>query len=161
MENYLKRFFIGHLLILVIVVCAIRFLEGTGLIAALIFAGLLESLFYYLDTKYLPRRRTEIKNELIDTFRAESISEGILRFKIDTIDFFVKVEIDIKQTLQLANMETIRFYIPITQIDKLSVKPGSELKEDKIGGVHIYEIYQENSSGLSFAKEVLKNMIKG
>ncbi|MEQ9438788.1 MAG: hypothetical protein RIG62_07050 [Cyclobacteriaceae bacterium] len=160
MEVYFKRFFIGHLLILVIVAFAILFLGGTRLIAILLFVGLIESLFYYLDTKYFPKRRTEITNELIETFKAESISEGVLKFKMDTIDFFVKVEIDFKQSLQLANIDTVKFHIPITQIDELSVKPGQELTENKIDGVQTYEIHQINSSELKFAKEGLKNMIK-
>ncbi|MGM0582711.1 MAG: hypothetical protein ACQETL_18685 [Bacteroidota bacterium] len=160
MEAYFKRFFIGHLLILVIVAFAILFLEGSRLIPILLFVGLIEFLFYYLDTKYLPKRRTEITNELVETFKAEPFSEGVLKFKMDTIDFFVKVEIDFKQGLQLANIETVRFHIPITQIDQLSVKLGHELMEDKINGIQTYDIYQTNSSGLRFAKEDLEKMIK-
>ena len=160
MEAYFKRFFIGHLLILVIVAFAILFLGGSRLIAILLLVGLIEFLFYYLDTKYLPKRRTEITNELVETFKAEPFSEGVLKFKMDTIDFFVKVEIDFKQGLQLANIETVSFHIPITQLDQVSVKPGYELMEDKINGIQTYDIYQTNGSGLRFAKEGLEKMIK-
>ena len=160
MEAYFKRFFIGHLLILVIVAFAILFFGGSRVIAILLFAGLIEFLFYYLNTKYLPKRKTEIINELIDTFKAEPFSEGVLKFKMNAIDFFVKVEIDFKQGLQLANIETVRFHIPITQIDQLTIKPGRELREDIIDGIQTYDIYQTNGSGLRSAKEDFEKMIK-
>ncbi len=160
MEVYFKRFFIGHLLILVIVAFAVLFLGGLRLIAILLFVGLIEFLFYYLDTKYLPKRRAELTNELIEIFKAEPLSEGILKFKIRTIDFFVKIEIDFKQGLQIANVETIQFHVPRTQIDRLSAKPEFELMEDKIDGTQTYDVYQTNGPGLKLAKEDLEKMIK-
>lgn len=160
MEVFLKRFFIGHLLILVIVTFSILFLGGIRIIAILLFVGLIETLFYYLDTKYLPKRITEIKNKLIETFKAESIFEEVLKFKMDTIDFFGKIEIDFNHGLQIANIETIGFHLPIDQINQFSGKPLHELTEDKIDGIQTYEIYKTNCSELRSAKEDLKNMIK-
>ena len=160
MEDYLKRFFVGHFLILVIVAFVIFFFGASQLIAILLFVGFMEFLFYYLDSKYLPKRRVELTNELIETFKAEPFSEGVLKFKIETIVFFAKIEVDFKLGLQGANVETIRFHIPRTQVDRLSPKPGFKLREDKIDGIQTYYIYQTNGSGLNLAKENLEKMIK-
>ncbi len=160
MEAYLKQFFIGHLLILVIIALAIHFFGGSQIIAVLLLVGLIEFLFYYLNTKYFPKRRTEITNELIETFKAEPFSKGVLKFKMDSIDFFVKIEIDFKRGLQFANTETIGFYLPTTQIDQLPERPKHKLAEDKIDGIQTYEIYKINGSELGLAKERLKDIIK-
>jgi hypothetical protein len=160
MEAYFKRFFIGHLIILLIVGVAILFFGGSRLIAILLFVGLVEVLFYYLDTKYLPNKRAELSNKLIEIFKAEPFSEGILRFKIRTIEFFAKIVIDFKKGLQLASIETIEFHIPKTQIDQLLLKPGHELIDDQINGIQTYGIYQTNAIELKLVKEDLEKMVR-
>ena len=158
MEDYFKRFFIGHFLILVIVALAITYSGGSRLIAILLVVGLIEFLFYYLDSKYLSKRKAEITNELMKTFGAEPFSEGIMKFKIGPIDFFVETEVDFKLGLQLANIETIKFHLPRNQVDQLSTTPEFELVEDEIDGIKTYGVYQTDIAGLKLAKEKLKEM---
>lgn len=160
MESYFKRFFIGHLLVLIIVACTVVYFGKLQVIVILLFVGLIEFLFYYLDAKYLPKRRAELTNELIETFKAEPFSEGVLKFKMGTIDFFFKVEIDFKLGLQFSNIETVKFYIPKTQIKQLSTKPELELMEDKINGIQTLNFYQTSGSELKLGKENLEKMIK-
>ncbi len=159
MEGYLKRFFVGHLLALIMIACAIFYFGISQVFPVLLFIGFIECLFYYLDTKYLPKRKAALTNKLIDTFQAEPLSEGVLKFKLDTIDFFVKIKIDFKQGLQLANIETIKFHIPRTQINKLSLKDKHNLSEDTINEVQTYCIYKTDGSELSHAKEALRKLI--
>jgi len=159
MEGYLKRFFVGHLLALIMIACAIFYFGIAQIFPVLLFIGFIEGLFYYLDTKYLPKRKAALTNKLIDTFQAEPLSVGVLKFKLDTIDFFVKIKVDFKQGLQLANIETINFHVPKTQINKFSIKHKHNLLEDTINGIQTYGIYQTNGSGLSLAKEELEKLI--
>jgi hypothetical protein len=159
MEGYFKRFFTGHLLILMIVACAILYFDKSQAIAILLFVSLIEFLFYYLDAIYLPKRRAKLTDELIEIFNAEPFSEGVLKFKLGTIDFFVKIKIDFKQGLQLANFEAVSFHVPRTQINKISVRHKLNLLEDKINGIQTYDIYQTNGSGLNHAKEELEKII--
>ena len=155
----MKRFFVGHFLILVVAV-GIGLYIGISLITILIFVLLLELLIYFLDVKYLPKRKTELANKLIELFKAEPVSEGVLRFKIDTFDFYVETEVDFKLGIaQIANAETVKFHIPKNQIDRLSIKPGFVLKEDKVNEIQTYNVYQSDGQGLIPAKEELEKMI--
>ena len=158
MEGYFKGFFIGHFLILIIVGISLYF--GLSLVAIIIGFLLFEFLLYLLDKKYLPKRKTEITNQLIEIFNAEPFTEGVMKFEIDTIDFFVEIEVDFKLGFQtLANIETVRFHIPRNQIDQLSTKPRFELKENKIDRIQTYNVYETDGMGLKLAKEKLKKMI--
>ncbi|RDV13821.1 hypothetical protein DXT99_17475 [Pontibacter diazotrophicus] len=160
MESYFRRFFIGHLLVLIIVACTIFYFGKSKLIATLLFVGLIEFLLYYLDAKYLPKRRAELTNELIELFKAEPFSEGVLKFRMGAIDFFVTVEVDFKKGLQLANIETVEFHIPKAQSKYLSTEPELEFREDKIAGIQTYNFYQTSGEGLKLAKENLEQMFK-
>ena len=157
MVGYFKRFFIGHFLILIIAVCISFYIGPSGLVA--IFVLLFEFLIYFLDLKYLSKRKTELANKLIEIFKAEPVSEGVMKFNIDTFDLYAEIEVDFKLGLQIANVETVRFHIPRNQIDRLSTKPGLELKEDKINGIQTYNVYQTHGMGLKLAKEKLEKMI--
>jgi len=120
----------------------------------------MELLFYYLDSKYLPKKRAELMRALVETFQAKPFSEGVVKFKIKTIDLFARIELDFPD-LYLANVETIGFHIPRNQVDRLSEKPVSELKEDKIDGIETYRFYETIESELKLAKENLEKMIEG
>ena len=112
-----------------------------------------------LDVKYLPKRKTELANKLIEIFQAEPISEGVMKFKIEAFDLFAEILVDYKLGLQLANVETVRFHIPRNQIDQLPTKPGFELKENKIDGIQTYNVYETDGMGLKLAKEELEKML--
>jgi hypothetical protein len=158
MGEYFKRFFIGNLLILVIVAFAIFYFGGSQIIAILLFVVLIEFLFYYLDSKYLPERKARITNELIKTFKAKPFSDGILKFKIESNDFFAETIVDFKLGLQIANIETIKFHLPRNQVNQLSIPPEFELVEDEIDGIKTYGVYQTNRAGLKLAQEKLREM---
>ncbi len=158
MESYFKRFFIWHFLILITGVFISSF-TGQPLITVFAFVILLELLLYFLDAKYLPKRKTELANKLIEIFKAEPFSKGVLKFKIGAFDLFAEIEVDFKLGFQIANVETVRFHIPRNQIDRLATKPGFELKEDKIDGIQTYNMYQTDGMGLKRAKEKLEKMI--
>ena len=82
-----------------------------------------------------------------------------MKFKINKIDFFAEIIVDFKLGFQIANVETIRFHIPRTQINRLSTKPGFELTEDKINGIQTYDVYETNGLDLKLAKNKLEKMI--
>lgn len=159
MESYLKRFFIGYFLILVVAVGIGQYM-GISLITIIVVVLLLELLIYFLDAKYLPKRKTELAKKIIEIFNAEPVSEGVLRFKFDTFDFYAETEVDFRPVIVLiANVETVKFHIPKSQIDRLPISPGFELKEDKVNGIQTYSVYQSDGNGLLFAKEKLERMI--
>lgn len=87
MEGYFKWFFIGHFLILIIL-AGISIYTGLSLVAIIATALLFEFLLYLLDGKYLSKRKAELAGKLTEVFHAEPVSEGVMKFKIDTIDFF-------------------------------------------------------------------------
>lgn len=159
MEIYFKKFFVGHFFVLVMVALAVLFMGGIQLTVALLFALLMEGLFYFLNTKYLPKRRIELTDELVRIFEAEPFSEGVLKFKAGTIDLFVKIMIDFKQGLQLADTETVQFHIPADQIGRLSKKQTLNFVKDHINGIPTYIMYRTNGYRLKNAKEDIENMI--
>lgn len=159
MVDFFKRFFIGHFLILVIVALAIMYFGGSELIAIFLVAVLIESLFYFLDVKFLPKRKAEIANKLIKTFGAEQLLEGIIKFKIGSIEFYAETVVDFKLGLQLANFETVRFHVARNQIDQLSTISGFELKENSIDKIQTYVVYETDVEGLKLAQEKLEKMI--
>ena len=159
MADFFKKFIIGHFLILVIVALAIMYFGGSQLIAIFLFAGLIESLFYYLDVKFIPKRKAEIADKLIKTFGAEQLLEGIIKFNIGSIEFYAEAAVDFKLGLQLANFETVRFHVARNQIDRLSTISGFELKENKIYKIETYIVYETDVVGLRRAKEKLEKMI--
>ncbi len=113
----------------------------------------------FILAKHLPKRRDELTNELIQTFNAEPFSAGVMKFKIGKIDFFAEIVVDFKLGFQIANVETIKFHIPRTQIEQLSKKPEFVLIEDNIDEIQTYNIYQTSGSGLKLAKGKLEKMI--
>lgn len=159
MESYYRKFFVGHLLALLIVACTIIYFGKSEAIAILLFVSLMECLFFYLDIKYLPQRRAEIASKLNKIFKAKEVKGGVMKFKINAFDLFAKVEIDLKQNLQFANAEAISFYVPEHQMDHLSPKPGFTFVKDNIEGEQTYRVYQTDGKGLEEAKEKLKSML--
>jgi hypothetical protein len=158
--NYFKRFFIGHLLNLVIVAVSISLLQGTVLLAGLLFAGLLELLFYYLDAKYLPKRKKFLANRLIQVFAAQTLTDEVLKFKLGDIDFYAVIDVDFKAALQIGNAETINIHVPCTQIGRLSSKPVRQFKENSIDGVLTSNIYQINGLEIDQARKYLIGLIE-
>ena len=159
MERYFKKFFLGHLLVFIIAVFACLYFSKSPVIIILLFVGLIELLAYNHDAKYLPKRRDELTNKLIQTFNAEPFSAGVMKFKIGKIDFFAEIVVDFKLGFQIAHVETIKFHIPRTQIEQLSKKPEFVLIEDNIDEIQTYNIYQTSGSGLKLAKGKLEKMI--
>ena len=158
MESYFKRFFIGYYLIAIVV--GISFYVGLLSLGVIIVGVLLfEFLIYFLDAKYLPKRKTELANRLIEIFNAEPFSKGVMKFQMEAFDLFAEIEVDYKLGLQLANVETVRFHIRRNQIDRLPTKPGFELKENKIDGIQTYNVYETDGMGLKLAKEELEKML--
>jgi hypothetical protein len=116
-------------------------------------------LIYSLDNANPLQKKTEIINRLIDLFKAQPVTKDVMKFKINTFDFYTEIKVDFKQAFQLANVETINFHIPIDQFDRISSKPEMALRENEINGILTYIIYQANSDGLNLAKEKLEEMI--
>lgn len=158
MKGYSKRFFIGHIFILFIV--SLCLYAGLSLAAFIIGILLFETLIYFLDVKYIPRRKAELANKLIAVFKAEPNPKGVVKFKLNTFDFFVNIAVDYKVGLsQIANVETISFHIPRYQVDRLLAKPRFEWKKDEMNGVQTYNVHQTDGSGLKLAKEKLEKML--
>lgn len=116
-------------------------------------------LIYSLDHANPLQKKTEIVNRLIDLFKAQPVTKDVMKFKIDTFDFYTEIKVDFRQAFQLANVETINFHIPIDQFDRIYSKPEMALRENEINGILTYIIYQTNSDGLNLAKEKLEEMI--
>ncbi len=160
MEGYFKKFFIGHFLILMIAAVT-GFYFNISSVTIISFVLLLALLIYVLDVKYLPKRKTEIAGKLIEIFNAEPFSEKVMKFKIVTFDLYAEIEADFLTGIaQVANFETVKFHIPKNQIDHLPIKPGPELKDDKINESQTYNVYQTDGKGLNSAKDSLEKMIK-
>lgn len=138
----------------------LAFYFGISLVAIITGFVFLELLIYYLDSNYIPKRKTELTNELIKVFKADIVSESVMKFKIGPIDVFAEIAVDFKRGLQIASIETITFHIPRSEKDKLSISD-YDFKEDTLDGIASYNIYQTDGSGLDLAKEKLKKIVEG
>ncbi len=159
MEVYFRRFFIGHLLVLLVVALGIIYLDTISFIGTLIFAALLEFLFYYVDSKHIPKRKEEITRTLRDIFNAEPYSKGLMKFKVDHLDLFAETIVDFKLGLQIGNIETVNFHIPKNQLDSLPSDHGLELVRDNIDGLETYCVYRSSGSDLTKAMETFRKLI--
>jgi len=132
------------------------------LLSALLTVGVILFVFviYSLDNANPQQKETEAVKSLIYLFKAEPVLKNLMRFKIETFDFYTEINIDFKQAFQFANVETINFHIPKDQFNRLSKKPEIALRENKINGIQTYLVYQTNVNGLKLAKEKLEEMIK-
>ena len=159
MEDYFKYFFIGYFLTLIIVVSIISYF-GQSLIAMIIGVLMFGSIILFLDVKYLPKRKTELANKLIEVFKAERVSEGVMKFKIGPLDFYAEIMVDFKLAIsQIANFEIVKFHVPRNLVDQLSIKPRFKLKEDKINEIPTYYVYQTDGTGLKLAKKKIGKIV--
>ncbi len=166
MKGFTKWFFIGHFIIVLIIVWIITSGEidsssiGKPLVIILISTLSIDFLVYFLEVKFRPMREIKLTNKLIDLFKAEPVSEGIMKFTISRVDFYTEIEIDLKRSLHGANAEIVRFHVPRNQIDRLTPKSRTELREDTCNGVQTYHVYQTNGTGLVLAKGRFEKMIE-
>jgi len=57
-------------------------------------------LIYSLDNANPLQKKTEIINRLIDLFKAQPVTKDVMKFKINTFDFYTEIKVDFKQAFQ-------------------------------------------------------------
>ena len=77
-------------------------------------------LIYFIDKEHLLKKKTEIVNKLIDIFKAESVSENVMKFKIGTYDCYAEIDRELKYFMQHIGVVIINFHIPKDQFKQLS-----------------------------------------
>ncbi|MDB5252455.1 MAG: hypothetical protein JWP27_1624 [Flaviaesturariibacter sp.] len=161
MKIFLK-WFLGSFLLLTILLIPSFFEEQTknphlvdGLIVLLIGSALLAGLFYFLEVRFLPRRKAKLLNRLIELFSAVPISDQVVRFKVAHVDVYVETHFLLHLSPHGTYVETIRFHAPRTQIDSLRQRSRFRLTNSRCAGMDTYQLLERTPNGLLKARDEL------
>lgn len=114
---------------------------------------------YLLENLHFQKKKTEIFHILTETYKAEPLSEDVMRFKLGRYEFYSEIFSDSKFGIQLASFVIINFHIPKDQFDPVLTKHKFALNESNINGIQTYIVYQTHPNGLKLAKKKLEDMI--
>jgi len=116
-------------------------------------------ILYFIENLHFQKKKTEIVDILTETYKAERLSQDVLKFKLGRFDIYTEILSDSKFGLQLASFVLIYFHIPRDQFDPSFKKDVSALTESKIHGIQTYIVYQTHPAGLKHAKRKLEEII--
>lgn len=157
------KWFIGSFLFLLVVtfIPAIMSPHGTlhyfeGFVFVLIGAFVLTCLFYYLEVKFIPKRKKRVMNKIIETYGSNRIDESTTLFKINTLSIYSKLNFSLQISEYHGYSETIQFHVPRKEIELLPLRSQFKLKESTCGGIETYLIYEGSSRHLKQAQRKLE-----
>jgi hypothetical protein len=116
-------------------------------------------ILYFLENLHFQKKKTGMVNTLTETYKAEPLSEDVMKFKLGGFDIYTEIFSDSKFGLQLASFVIIYFHIPRDQFDRVLTRDASAFTVSEINGIQTYIVYQTHPAGLKHAKRKLKEII--
>jgi hypothetical protein len=130
-----------------------------GFVFILIGSFVLASLFYYLQIRFIPKRKERLMNRIIDVFGAYPIDETTTRIYIGNLSVYTQINIQLALSEHHGYTETIQFHVPREQIDLLSTKSSLNLKKSHCDSIQTYLVYEASSWRLKQAKRILDKKV--
>lgn len=130
-----------------------------GFVFILIGSFVLASLFYYLQVRFIPKRKEKLMSRIVDLFGAYPVDETTTRFNIGNLTIYTSINIQLLLSEHHGYTETIQFHVPRQQIDRLPTKPSFKLIKDDWNGVQTYLVYEASNLRLKKAKRKLEKKV--
>ena len=165
MKVFLK-WFIGSVLFLLVMTFLRVLIEDRskvhyfeGFVFILIGSFVLASMFYYLQVRFVPKRKERLMNKIIDVFGAYPVNDSTTRFNIGNLSIYTQINIQLLLSEHHGYTETIEFHISQEQVNRLTTKPSFALKKSYCGDVQTYLVHEATGWRLKQARRKLEKKV--
>lgn len=130
-----------------------------GLIATVVGSLALGGIFYFIEVKWIPYRKTKLTKKIARICSSNTISETVTHFKFGMLDVYTHLEYNLKLATYQTSIELVTFHIPRNQIGFVVSGKKKSFRESECNGILTYAVYQTNSWGLKLAQKRLDKIL--